>query len=65
MGTEVWGLCILVAVNTLMPGDPMIMGETISKGWKRTSKNGILGAKEGKYGKIVGTQQHQMLESNM
>lgn len=45
----------MVAVNTLMAGDPMTMGKIIFKGRKRTKKNGILGAKEGKYGEIVST----------
>lgn len=47
-----------------MPGD-LMMGEIIFKGRKRTRKSGILGAKEGRYGEIVGTRQYLTLESNV
>ena len=42
-----------------------MMGEIIFKGRKRTRKSGVLGAKEGRYGEIVGTQQYLTLESNV
>lgn len=52
-----------MAVNKLISGDPMIMGEIIFKGKKKTRKSGVLGANKGKHGEIVSTQQYQMLES--
>lgn len=53
----------MVVVNKLISGDPMIVGEIIFKGKKKTRKSGVLGANKGKHGEIVSTQQYLMLES--
>lgn len=42
MGTQARELCNLVVVNTLMAGDPVIMGEIIFRGrkvWELRKKN--------------------------